>query len=209
LCASPAPPAGGAPLLDSDGVSPATALSPPIADGVLVPVPAVVSSPHIGGGVLLLAAESSPLVGDGIVLPAATFSPPARVAFALPAAAALLPVWPGPHSFVVPSSVAADYSTLPVHEDVGPPNSELPGPPLSEAAFTLRVVALDTPLVREDAGLPNSEAIDPPPSKAALALRVVEPLALPSSNGHIRIAAGVRAPHFLTASAVAGAPETN
>ncbi|KAF6525490.1 hypothetical protein HZS61_011285 [Fusarium oxysporum f. sp. conglutinans] len=108
------------PPLDVDDVSPATVFSLQLVGGVLFLVPAVVSSPLVGGGVLLPAAELSPLVsplvGGGALPPAPTslsaadiLSPPARVAFALAAAAALLPVWPDSRHFeVLFSSAAAD-----------------------------------------------------------------------------------------------------
>uniref|UniRef100_A0A0C4BL50 Uncharacterized protein n=1 Tax=Fusarium oxysporum (strain Fo5176) TaxID=660025 RepID=A0A0C4BL50_FUSOF len=98
----------------------ATVFSLQLVGGVLFLVPAVVSSPLVGGGVLLPAAELSPLVsplvGGGALPPAPTslsaadiLSPPARVAFALAAAAALLPVWPDSRHFeVLFSSAAAD-----------------------------------------------------------------------------------------------------
>ncbi|KAH7190416.1 hypothetical protein DER44DRAFT_833062 [Fusarium oxysporum] len=108
-CATPAPLDVELPPLDADGVSPATVFSLQLVGGVLFLVPAVVSSPLVGGGVLLPAAELSPLVsplvGGGALPPAPTslsaddlLSPPARVAFALAAAAALLPVWPDSQS---------------------------------------------------------------------------------------------------------------
>lgn len=117
-CASPAPLDVEPPPLDADGVSPATVFSLQLVGRVLFLVPAVVSSPLVGGGVLLPAAELSPLVSPlvgGGALPSAAVlssaadivSPPARVAFALPAAAALLPVWPDSHHFAVLFSSAA------------------------------------------------------------------------------------------------------
>ncbi|KAL5610756.1 hypothetical protein FOBRF1_006873 [Fusarium oxysporum] len=89
------------PPLDADGVSPATVFSLQLVGGVLFLVPAVVSSPLVGGGVLPPAPTS--------LSAADILSPPARVAFALAAAAALLPVWPDSHHFeVLFSSAAAD-----------------------------------------------------------------------------------------------------
>lgn len=108
------------PPLDSDGASPATVFSLQLVGGVLFLVPAVVSSPLVGGSVLLPAAELSPLVSPLVgagALPSAAIvssaadivSPPARVAFALLTAAALLPVWPDfYYSEVLFLSAAAD-----------------------------------------------------------------------------------------------------
>ena len=61
--------------LDSDGVFPATVLSPRIAVGVLVPLPDAVSYLPDGGGVLLLVADTSLRVGAGALLPTVELFP--------------------------------------------------------------------------------------------------------------------------------------
>lgn len=99
-----------APPLDSGAVSPATLLFLWLEDAVLVPLPAVVSSPLLVDAVLLPGSESSPFVDSGVLLPASQSSPfvdgdvllPPSILSSL--AAALLP--PGPFALSLTATAA-------------------------------------------------------------------------------------------------------
>ena len=140
------------PPLDSDGASPATALSPRPADGVLVPVPSVVSFPPASDGVLLPAVVSFPPASDGVLLPAVVSFPPAGDGALLPAVVSFPPADNGVLPTVV-SFLPAVVSFPPAGDSVLP--AVVPSLPVGAAILLLAAVL--SPLARGRV-LPHSPA---------------------------------------------------